>query len=114
MSFSQAPSGASPQDALGLRFGRSNQLEQPQVVSPGGILGLAAETLAQLLPGEPRLPALPKIPGLKAAPSRANDPRIAAAARRLRRSAARRKGRASTILGGSIGAEPERKTLIGV
>lgn len=59
------------------------------------------------------LPPLPKIPKATAAPSRANDPRISAAARRERQLAARRKGRASTILGGSVGDAAVVRSLLG-
>ena len=80
----------------------------------GGVGGLASlGLLGQQPQSGPNLPALPQIPPLAKAPSRLSTRQIAGAARSLRVAASRRKGRASTILGGSIGADPERKTLLG-
>ncbi len=75
---------------------------QPGQPGIGGFGSFAQFLLRQQGPGF-TLPALPKIPKATAPPSRANDPRISAAARRERQIAARRKGRASTNLGGSVG-----------
>lgn len=72
--------------------------------------------LASLLGGAPvgfGLPSLPKIPRAKPAPARATDKRISAAARKARVLAAQRHGRASTILGGSVGAPGDVRSLIG-
>ena len=91
------------------RFGQANRQD-----GSGGVGGLALlGLLAQQSQSGPNLPALPQIPPLTKAPSRLSTRQIAGAARSLRVAASKRKGRASTILGGSIGADPERKTLLG-
>ena len=79
-----------------------------------GIGGLGASTLLNQQQQVSSLPALPKIPKLTEAPSRANESAIAGAARRQRVLASKRKGRASTILGGSVGEAPQQRTLLGV
>lgn len=101
-------------DPLG--FARINELrsrlglplldgQQGQSSGLGSLLGRPSAALD--------LPALPKIPKLQEPPSRLSTKQISSAARRQRQIAARRKGRASTILGGSVGADTEQKSLIG-
>ena len=96
-------------------FGKSgvNQLALSQRGVQGGAVNFALAKLLSQLKSSPSLPPLPQIPELTKAPSRLSDRQIAGAARSLRVAASKRKGRASTILGGSIGDEPERKTLLG-
>lgn len=108
------PDAVQRMNELRARFGLPELQSQigssSQTSGIGGFLARVAQGQQQ---PQAQLPPLPKIPALKEAPSRLNDRRIAGAARSRRVAAANRKGRASTILGGSIGAEPERKTLLG-
>lgn len=115
MSFALGPGGAGIRQSFLTPSSDQSESIQDALARARDPLGALSISERLLLSNQPQfnLPALPKIPKLEAAPSRLNSRQIAAAARRQRVSAARRKGRASTILGGSIGAEPERKTLLG-
>ena len=108
-STAQFRPGMSPSEAFALLGQLRSQSDQQG--QQGGFINQAFfDSLKQPTPG---LPPLPQIPPLTKAPSRLSTRQIAGAARSLRVAASKRKGRASTILGGSIGADPERKTLLG-
>ena len=130
MTFSQGPGFSTPNsndpqafitaNILRKRLGLPPLIEQSaesreaalaRARDPLGALSLAERGLLQSS-SQSQLPPLPQIPLLTKAPSRLSTRQIAGAARSLRVAASKRKGRASTILGGSIGADPERKTLL--
>ncbi len=122
MSLSGFANPRTPRQNDALAFDRANEFrrrlglaplsELSSRLGPGGFGSFAQLLLRQQGPGF-TLPALPTIPKATAPPSRANDPRISAAARRKRQIAAKRKGRASTILGGSVGDSAVVRSLLG-